>query len=348
MQKDTPWDWDSKCQSVFLLLNKAFTSALVLRHFDPSLLIVLKCNASNYAISGILSQLDSGGKNLRPITFYTHSMIPAELNYDIYDKELLVLKIKTSLSTAYHLETDGQTERNDWCVELPLAKFTYNNMPHSATDVSPFYANKGYNPQLTLSLKDIPSHVAHEVTKDLQFLYQFLQDMINTDNQAYSKHADTQRNPTPDWLPGTLKVSMHAYKLDLPLGLKGLHPVFHVQLLIKHAPDPFPGQCPSQPPPIKVEDEYHYEVNQILDFHVRYDRLRAQEDQSKKAPTPPPPPTPPLLSSPPDPPPVALLLSPEFQDALRVAPPCSLPPPTMLWGLLLPSADALLADAPSV
>ncbi|KAG5719203.1 hypothetical protein E4T56_gene11782 [Termitomyces sp. T112] len=27
-QKDTPWDWDSKCQSVFLLLKKAFTSAL--------------------------------------------------------------------------------------------------------------------------------------------------------------------------------------------------------------------------------------------------------------------------------------------------------------------------------
>ncbi|KAG5726085.1 hypothetical protein E4T56_gene1635 [Termitomyces sp. T112] len=89
--KDTPWDWDSKCQSVFLLLKKAFTSALVLRHFDPSLLIVLECDASDYAIAGILSQSNSGGKDLRPITFYTRSMIPAELNYDIYDKELLVI-----------------------------------------------------------------------------------------------------------------------------------------------------------------------------------------------------------------------------------------------------------------
>ncbi|KAG5720944.1 hypothetical protein E4T56_gene885 [Termitomyces sp. T112] len=91
MWKDTPWDWDSKCQSMFLLLKKAFTSILVLHHFNPSLLIVLKCNASDYAIARILSQLDSGGKDLCPITFYTCSMIPAELNYNIYDKELLAI-----------------------------------------------------------------------------------------------------------------------------------------------------------------------------------------------------------------------------------------------------------------
>ncbi|KAG5337299.1 hypothetical protein C0989_009825, partial [Termitomyces sp. Mn162] len=79
---------------------------------------------------------------------------------------------------------------DDWHVELPLTKFTYNNMPHSATGVSPFYANKGYNPRLMLSLKDIPSYVAHEVAEDLWSLHQFLQDKINTANQAYSKHAN--------------------------------------------------------------------------------------------------------------------------------------------------------------
>ncbi|KAG5734135.1 hypothetical protein E4T56_gene1390 [Termitomyces sp. T112] len=91
MWKDTSWDWDSKYQSVFLLLKKAFTSAPILCHFDSSLLIVLKCDASNYAIARILSQSDSGGKDLCPIAFYTHSMIPAELNYDIYNKELLTI-----------------------------------------------------------------------------------------------------------------------------------------------------------------------------------------------------------------------------------------------------------------
>ncbi|KNZ81044.1 hypothetical protein J132_03033 [Termitomyces sp. J132] len=55
-----------------------------------------------------------------------------------------------------------------------------------------------------LSLKNIPSHVAHKVAEDLQSLHQFLQDKIDTANQAYSKHADAHRKPTPDWPPSTL------------------------------------------------------------------------------------------------------------------------------------------------
>ncbi|KAG5729747.1 hypothetical protein E4T56_gene947 [Termitomyces sp. T112] len=105
------------------------------------------------------------------------------------------LEIKTNLSTTYHLETNEHTKQNNWHAELPLAEFTYNDMPHSATRVSPFYANKGYNLQLTLSLKDIPSHIAHKVVKDLQSLHQFLWDKINTANQAYSKHANTHESP---------------------------------------------------------------------------------------------------------------------------------------------------------
>ncbi|KAG5719707.1 hypothetical protein E4T56_gene18491 [Termitomyces sp. T112] len=185
VKEDTPWDWDSKCQSVFLLLKRAFTSTLVLCHFDPSLPIVLECNASDYAIAGILSQSDLGGKDLCPVTFYTQSMIPAELNYNIYDKELLTI-IKAFYQWQAYLEGSAAAKPN----ELPLAEFTYNNMPHSATGVSSFYANKGYNPRLTLSLKDIPSHTTHKVAEDLQSLHQFLWDKINTANQAYSKHAN--------------------------------------------------------------------------------------------------------------------------------------------------------------
>ncbi|KNZ80324.1 Testis-specific chromodomain protein Y 2, partial [Termitomyces sp. J132] len=30
----------------------------------------------------------------------------------------------------------------------------------------------------------------------------------------------------------------------------------------------FPGQRPSRPPPVKVKDKYHYEVDEILDSRV--------------------------------------------------------------------------------
>jgi hypothetical protein len=57
---------------------------------SPDNPIVLECDASDYAIAGIISQY-SNNDELRPIAFYGRTMIPAKLNYDIYDKELLVI-----------------------------------------------------------------------------------------------------------------------------------------------------------------------------------------------------------------------------------------------------------------
>ncbi|KAG5721950.1 hypothetical protein E4T56_gene18391 [Termitomyces sp. T112] len=200
MQKDTPWDWDSKCQSVFLLLKKAFTSTPILCHFDPSLLIILKCNASDYAIAGILSQLDSRGKDLCPIAFYTCLMIPMELNYDIYNKELLTI-IEAFCQWRAYLERNSPAFKSTPTITICSTSQPQNNsatvklngLKPSQNMTSPFTTapgNSAQNPMLLL--KDIPSHVAHEFAKDLQFLHQFLQDKINTANQAYSKHANAQ------------------------------------------------------------------------------------------------------------------------------------------------------------
>ncbi|KAH9268441.1 hypothetical protein BASA84_000227 [Batrachochytrium salamandrivorans] len=50
----------------------------------------VKPTASDYAISGILSQYDEN-EVLRPIAFYARQMNSAERNYEIYDKELLAV-----------------------------------------------------------------------------------------------------------------------------------------------------------------------------------------------------------------------------------------------------------------
>ncbi|MBW0482593.1 hypothetical protein O181_022308 [Austropuccinia psidii MF-1] len=47
----------------------------------------LKTDASNYALGALLSHISDSGKH--PIAFDSHKLIPAELNYEINDKELL-------------------------------------------------------------------------------------------------------------------------------------------------------------------------------------------------------------------------------------------------------------------
>jgi len=81
----------------------------------------------------------------------------------------LLKQIKARMSTPYHPETDGQTERlnavmeqylrhyvfyqqEDWATWLPMAQFAANNQESSTTRVSLFFANYGFHPRFDLDL----------------------------------------------------------------------------------------------------------------------------------------------------------------------------------------------------
>jgi hypothetical protein len=51
---------------------------------------VIKTDASDYAIRAYFMQIGKDGK-LHPVAFYFKKMFPAEMNYDIYNKELLAV-----------------------------------------------------------------------------------------------------------------------------------------------------------------------------------------------------------------------------------------------------------------
>ena len=70
-------------------LKEMFTKAPILRHFDPDIPAIVETDASDFALGGILSQ--SHEKRLHPIAFHSRKFSPAEINYDIHDKELLAI-----------------------------------------------------------------------------------------------------------------------------------------------------------------------------------------------------------------------------------------------------------------
>ena len=81
--------WTADCQNAFEELKKRVTQAPILTRFDPDKPTVLKTDASDFVVAGVLSQGELG--DLRPVAFFSKSMAPAECNYDIHDKELLAI-----------------------------------------------------------------------------------------------------------------------------------------------------------------------------------------------------------------------------------------------------------------
>ena len=87
--KDTAFNWSADCQTSFDTLKRQITSAPILRHYDRSEKAVLETDSSDYVNGGVLSQEHNGV--LHPVAFYSKNMLPAECNYEIYDKELLAI-----------------------------------------------------------------------------------------------------------------------------------------------------------------------------------------------------------------------------------------------------------------
>ena len=120
----------------------------------------------------------------------------------LFAKELgKLLGYTLSLSTAYHPQTDGETEhvnqeletylrifcQNEpflWAEHLPTTEFAHNHRPHSMTGTSPFYLMYGYKPRplpTIISNTHLPAAESH------------IRELSEAQNEANAAHNLAQK-----------------------------------------------------------------------------------------------------------------------------------------------------------
>ena len=127
-----------------------------------------------------------------------------------------LLQIEQGLSSAFHPQSDGQTERlnrvmeetlrhyvnptqDDWDRWLPVAEFALNNSVHSGTKFTPFFLNYGRHPNTPLSLQT-PSTRAAQVPVAAKFTADMFDALVKAKKclqaaqQRMKAYADTKRS----------------------------------------------------------------------------------------------------------------------------------------------------------
>ena len=90
LRKNVPYEWNEPQQKAFEHVKTKLTNAPILVQHNPAKQTTIETDASDYAIGMRMTQPDENGKP-KPVAFHSRKMVPAELNYDIHDKEMLAI-----------------------------------------------------------------------------------------------------------------------------------------------------------------------------------------------------------------------------------------------------------------
>jgi len=133
-----------------------------------------------------------------------------------------MLGIKSKLSTAFHPQTDGQTERvnqeleqylrmfidhrqEQWPEWLGTAEFAYNNKAHSSTKTSPFKANYGQDPRMEFEGRKKGKYAgAENFIEKMKEIQEEAKAALGKVQADMKKHADKKRSDVEEYKVGDL------------------------------------------------------------------------------------------------------------------------------------------------
>ena len=232
----------------------------------------------------------------------------------VFSRELCrTLGISQNISTAYHPQTDGQSERTNQCLEqylrifidyhqqnwaslLPLAQYTLHAWPNATTKKAPFELILGHIPKVHQSARPFKSP---SVESRLQQLKQARKEAKEALQKATNLTLPTHFKPyqigDKVWLEGhnlttthpssklaprrygpfpiTHVVSRTSYQLKLPPQWK-IHDVFHATLLTPYKETALNGKSYQEPAPDLIDGQPEWEVESILRVRRRRNQLQ--------------------------------------------------------------------------
>jgi len=147
-----------------------------------------------------------------------------------------------SLSSGFHPESNGQTERNNQDIETTLrclassnptsgskqliwAEFAHNTL-HSSTGMSPFECHFGYQPPLLSEQEaEVGVPAAQHLVQRCHRVWSKARAALLKNSQLQQQRADRRRKPAPSFRPGH-KVWLSSKNLPLKVEARKLAPRF--------------------------------------------------------------------------------------------------------------------------
>ena len=84
------YEWTPAYELAFDTLKSRFCEAPILVHFLLGRPTIIETDASDYTLGAVMSQECEDGR-LHLVAFYSRKFLPAEINYDIHNKEMLAI-----------------------------------------------------------------------------------------------------------------------------------------------------------------------------------------------------------------------------------------------------------------
>ena len=90
------WSWHAEHGAAVAKLKTALLSSRLLVRPDQYKSFRIATDASDYAVGASLEQEDDA-KQRHPVAFFSHSLNPAERNYETYERELLAIALAVTI-----------------------------------------------------------------------------------------------------------------------------------------------------------------------------------------------------------------------------------------------------------